>query len=182
MSGVKAFARPPRTPNEAAYEDAIAHPIVPTPAHVMPFLTGPAIRFVTMEDRPGAGHLPLTLPCRQTGDARAVVGHSNTLGWYDPLDARQGAGTARLQHIGGGLRFKTWLVMQFIPTGKMYALHLFEWETCYDLTIRGLLFSSAGVSGSRLIRETAVKPDLSLELTAGPTANQLACVKFLPAH
>jgi hypothetical protein len=72
--------------------------------------------------------------------------------------------------------------LRFIPTGKIYALHPLEWEARYDLTIRGLLFSSVGVSGSRLIRETAVKPDLSLELTAGPTATRLACVKFLPVY
>lgn len=182
MAGVKAFALPPRTAGEAALEDAMAHPLVPYPAHVQPFLTGPDIRFVTMEDRPGAGHLPLKLTCRQTADPRARVGQAYTLGWFDPLDPRHDAGTAKLQHIGGSLQFKTWLVMQFIPTKQFHALHLFEWEARYDLTIHGPLFTKGGASGSRLIRETALKAELPPNLTDGPTANQLACVKFLPPH
>lgn len=178
-TAVQAFARPSHGEDDALFEAELLRAI-DAPPHVAPFLSGPDIRYVTMEDRPGPGRLPLNLPCRQAGDRRALVGHPYTLGWHDPLDPHHDAGTGRLQHIGGSLQFKTWLVMQFVPTKKMHALHLFEWEARYDLSIRGPLFTKGGMSGSRLILDTPVKPDLPLSFLTGPTANQTACVKFLP--
>lgn len=178
----KPFARPPRNDDEAAMEDVYLRPLVPTPAHVMPFLTGPHIRFVTMQDNPGAGKLPLKLTCRHNGDRRAVVGKTYALGWFDPLEPRHDAASARLQHIGGSLQFKTWLVLQYLPANEFHALRLFEWEARFDLGIHGPLFTRGGQSGSRLIRETPVDAMLPGKLTSGLSANDVACVKFLPLH
>lgn len=150
------------------------------PSHVVPFLDAPEVRYVEMEDRPGSGSLPLILPCRQAGDPRAIIGHPYTMGWTDPLDPRPAAGASRLHRIHGAIAFRTWLVMQYAPTGRLYALHLFEWEARFDLEIHGPLFNKGGTSGSRLIRETAVKADLPVPIGAGPDANAMACVKFLP--
>jgi len=156
------------------------HEAMEYPPHVQPFLTGPMVRHVAMEDRPGSGTVPIRLPCRQTADRRAVVGRDHVIGWTDPLDPGRAPGAARLQHIGGSMQFKTWLVMEYIQTGRLYALHLFEWEAIFDLTIHGPLFTKGGRAGSRLVRETAVKPDLPVPIGAGRTANAMACVKFLP--
>ena len=176
----KPFARPPRDADEAAMEDVYLRPLVPTPADVMPFLTGPHIRFVTMQDSPGPGKLPLKLTCRSTADPRALVGKTYALGWVDPLEPCRDAGSATLRHIGGSLQFKTWLVMYFQPKREMHALHLFEWAARVDLTIHGPLFTKGGQSGSRLIRDTPFQAELPAAMTQGLSANDTACVKFLP--
>lgn len=162
-------------PDAVDWHESLQHP-----PHVTAFLTGPTVRHVATEDGPGSGTLPIKLPCEQAGDPRAQVGRVYTIGWTDPLDPGRAPGAARLQHIGGSMHFKTWLVMQYMPEKRLYALHLFEWEVTFDLGIRGPLFTKGGRSGSRLVRETPVKPDLDVPIGAGLTANAMACVKFLP--
>src|SRR5262249_45996084 len=47
--------------------------------------TDPFVRFVTSEDAPGSGKLPIKVPCASTTDGRATPGVEYTIGWADPL-------------------------------------------------------------------------------------------------
>jgi len=165
-------------------EVAVVPDAIPLP-HNHPAIKDLQVRYVLMGDGPGTGGLPLTLPCKETGDKRAVLNKEYTIGWTDPLDPGRGdKDIAILKKIEGRQTFKTWLAMSSdirnIKTTKLLLyMHRFEWEVNFNADVNGRNVTMGGGSGARLISEGACYPDTTEPIVTGRDANASVCVKFL---
>jgi hypothetical protein len=77
-----------------------------------PARTRHTMRYIQMGDAPGAGAIPLTVPCKQTSDHRAPVNQQDAVRCTDPLEPNPHASdVARLTRIGRNLTFRTCLAL-----------------------------------------------------------------------
>lgn len=147
----------------------------------------PNVRYVQMGDAPGTGSLPLTVPCKASTDARAVLNNQYNIAWDDPLEANPlAADIAKLRRIAGNLSFRTCLAMSseanignIKRTTLIIPLYYFDWDVNYNTDINGAMVNRGAASGATLVGEGLWDMNFPPMILAAPDANESVCVKFL---
>lgn len=159
---------------------------VPLPA-IHPARNKATVRYIQMGDAPGTGNLPLRVPCKGTGDLRAVFNTDYTIAWTDPLEPNPHApDLARLTRIAGNLSFRTCLAMSseanvgsIKRTTLILPLYYVDWDVNYSMTVVGALATRGAGSGARVTGEGMWNHNFPTMILAAPDANESVCVKFL---